>query len=478
MATYYGEGSVVAQGRKLTYMLTSQITHGAEGAVYNIEGKPNYVAKIYDQKRYDAVTNRREGRPDGREFMHAKLRSMVSLSAAVSSQKWASTTGHSFLAWPVDTLLDAQGRFSGYVMPRVKGTGNLYAAIDEGAHDGFFGPGSYTWKTSIKIAKQLAYVVGKLHECGIVVGDFNPQNFLLDKAGFISFVDIDSYTISPLYKTLVAFPGLVAPELQGKPWSSKRDSCQFTMESDNFSLACLVFQLLTGKHPFNAIVMRAGMASVSQSSTELNISNGDCPYVHHGIAQRQPDAPDVYGLLFPAYLRELCNRCFDYTGATASKPETMKRRPTAAEWYYALDRLDREQGMRRCAAHAEHYYLPGAGVSGATRCPWCERDAYLEQRKQAILHTVTTGKTSGGATGVVAGSGAGGMSVAAAVSQPAGHALATQASGVKAVLRSCLRSFGTIFKWAAGVAIGVPLLVLAVQHWQVTLLLLFLFLLA
>lgn len=480
MATYYGEGSAVANGQRVTYTLTSQITHGAEGAVYNIEGKPNYVAKIYDQKRYDAVTNRREGRPDGRDFMHAKLRNMVRLSTTVNTQKWASIMGHDFLAWPVDTLLDAQGLFCGYVMPRVKGKGNLYAAVDEGAHEGFFGPGVYTWKMSIMIAKQLAYVVGKLHECGIVVGDFNPQNFLLDQKGLVSFVDIDSYTITPLYKTLVAFPGFVAPELQGKPWSSMRESCQFTKESDDFSLACVIFQLLTGKHPFNAIVVRAGMDSVSQSSTELNISNGDCPYVHHGIAKRQPDAPDVFGLLFPSWLRELCNRCFDYTAATASKPGTIKGRPTAADWYFALDRLERERGLRCCAQNAQHYYLPGVGVSGSIRCPWCERDAYLEERKKAILRVSGSGGTvpktsaSAGGAGSLVGSSAGGGTTA--VQKQATRQSAAVKSSVR--IRGVVRICSKVIKWMAAFAIGIPLLVLAIEHWEFALLIAVLFFLA
>ena len=480
MATYYGEGSAVARGQRVSYTLTSQIMHGAEGTVYNIEGKPDYVAKIYDQKRYDAVTNRREGRPDGREFMHAKLRSMVRLCTTVNAQKWASTKGHSFLAWPVDTLLDEKGLFCGYVMPRVKGKGNLYAAVDEGAHDGFFGPGVYTWKSSIKMGKQLAYVVGKLHECGIIVGDFNLQNLLVDQNGFLSFVDNDSFTISPLYKTLVAFPGYVAPELQGKPWSSMRDSCQFTKESDDFSLACVIFQLLTGKHPFNAIVMKTGMDSVSQSSTELNIINGDCPYVHHGIAKRQPDAPDVFGLLFPSWLRELCNRCFDYTAATATKPETIKGRPTAAEWYYALDRLEREQGLRRCAQNAQHYYLPGVGVSGSTRCPWCERDAYLEERKNAILRVSRNGsaapKSSGsaGRTSPQANASVG-SGTTAIQKQGVRQPVAVQTSGLTpAAVKFC----GKAFKWVAAIAIGIPLLVVAIEHWEFVLLIALLFLFA
>ncbi|MDO4805704.1 MAG: hypothetical protein Q4A07_00505 [Coriobacteriales bacterium] len=471
MVTYFGENGASANGRGVTYVLGDQIKHGTEGTVYSIEGNPGMVAKVYAQKRYDEVSDRRQGRPDGRAFMHAKLREMVRQGKSVNSQQWSSVHGHSFLAWPADTLVDANGRFCGYVMPRVKGKGNLYAAIDEGAHDGFFGPGNYTWRTAIKIAKQLAYVVGKLHDAGIVVGDFNPQNFLIDSNGFVSFCDTDSYTISPKYKTFVAFPGYVAPELQGKPWSMTRPDCQFTKESDVFSLSCLIFQLLTGKHPFNGIVMRSGMNSVSQSSEERNITNGDCPYVHHGIAVRQPDAPDVYGLLFPPELRDLCNRCFDYTVKDARNPKTISRRPTAADWYFALDALS-ETGysgnrLTCCKSNAQHYYLPGAGISRSSRCPWCERDEHFASASAAFR----SGADGGGiapntATSVisspnmVSAKNAGGP----VVQKPNANTQTTQGYGLTP---NAAKFCKTALKWAACAAVVVTLIALVLNVWPI-----------
>ncbi len=471
MATYYGESGSSANGQGVAYVLTNQIKHGTEGTVYDIQGKPNLVAKIYSQKRYDEVANRRQGRPDGRAFMHAKLTEMVRMGRFVNSQRWASIRGHNFLAWPIDTLVDANGLFCGYVMPRVKGKGNLYAAVDEGAHDVFFGRGKYTWKMAIKIAKQLAFVVGKLHEAGIVVGDFNPQNFLLDSDGFVSFCDTDSYTISPTYKTLVAFPGFVAPELQGKPWSLTRQDCQFTKESDMFSLSCLIFQLLTGKHPFNGIVMRSGMSSVSQSSEERNITNGDCPYVHHGIAKRQPDAPDVFGLLFPVELRELCNRCFDYTGANATQPATIKHRPTAADWYYALNTI--ENKLKRCAKNGEHYYIPGAGVNGDKRCPWCERDEYRSSLNIAFRNgsgsTTSTASANGVALKSTTPNGSSTKFTGANAPQNTrAVASTTQSSGLTPAAAEFCK---TALKWVAGIVIAIPVLAFLAEGWPIILLL-------
>lgn len=448
MATYYGETGSKAGGSGATYTLASRIGHGSEGDVYAIDGQPEYVAKIYADAKYVQVTNRHEGRPNGQEFMHAKVREMVRLSPVLKTQQWASYHSHSFLAWPTDTLVDASGSFCGYVMPRVRGTGNLYGAVDDYAHDSFFGPGNYTWKTAIKIAKQLAFVTGKLHEAGIVIGDFNPQNYLLDRDGLVSFVDIDSYTISPSFKTLVAFPGLVAPELQGKPWSKKRNDCQFTKESDDFSLACLIFQLLTGEHPFNAVIMKPGMASVSQSSQELNIRNGDCPYVKHGIVPRKASAPDVFGLLLPDYLRILFIKCFDYTSKDATSPERIKARPTAAEWYAALDKLDNER-MRQCRANPQHYYLPGAGVMGKSTCPWCERDEYTANAQKKMSHGASSAASrpapSAGSTTQSPAKGAGTTHTVAS-QQP----VKAQSTGPTP---SAARPFITALKWIVGIVI-------------------------
>ena len=52
----------------------------------------------------------------------------------------------------------------------------------------------------------------------------------------------------------------------------------------------------------------------------------------------------------------------------------------------------------QCKVNPQHYYLPGVGVSGSTRCPWCERDENLNRPDPSKGGKTGQASTSGAST--------------------------------------------------------------------------------
>lgn len=89
----------------------------------------------------------------------------------------------------------------------------------------------------------------KLHSAGILMGDINPRNILVDRDCDIYFIDTDSYQfgkhICPVGMELFSSPRL------------HKSGCKYsqnprTIEDEYYAIACLVFYILfLGKYPYN-----------------------------------------------------------------------------------------------------------------------------------------------------------------------------------------------------------------------------------
>jgi DNA-binding helix-hairpin-helix protein with protein kinase domain len=294
---------------------------GGEGDVFDIPGSFGMVAKIYSPCKRTAEQER-------------KLSAMVNIKPGVMEQ----------YAWPLDVLYE-DGRFAGFVMPRVTGREKLRNIYVYDKREG------RPWTLYIAIAKNLAAAVYNVHEIGQVAGDLNPENILVDsQTGMVTLVDTDSYHITDsngnVYRCGVGMPEFVAPELQGKHYPSE-PLPTFTKESDEFALSVLMFALLmNGAHPF-ACKTVSGSSSMFQPID--NMVGGVCAYF---AESSRPNieipkyAPGINSL--PLDIQGLFHRSF----VEGLKAPAM--RPRAEEWYYALERL--EQNIRKCARNSAHQY--------------------------------------------------------------------------------------------------------------------------
>jgi len=337
---------------------------GGEGDIYEITNAVHLVAKKYKPKR---ATIEREQK----------------IIAMLGNPPSAKEIGQ--FTWPVDLLYENR-QFAGYVMPRL----NKPRALNEVyVYDDRKG---ITWDFYISVAKNLAAAIHCVHEIGHVCGDLNPDNISVDNQGFITLLDTDSYHIydkvnNRTFRCEVGRPEYVPRELQGLHLGSA-PLPTYTEETDNFTLAVLIFCLLmNGSHPFACAVTRQSV-SASKFQPVGNIAKGLFPFMQTQTGLSIPSYAPPLAILTDE-LQELFKRVF------VDGHRNPKARPKPDEWYYALDHLNRS--LKKCAKDNTHLYY-----AGLNDCPWCE----VEQKMKSIYaagasngsQTATTGAVATGAT--------------------------------------------------------------------------------
>ena len=344
------------QGKK--YELEKQLKSGGEGVVYSIKDQPALVAKLYKAERIaDAAL---------REWTKNKILAMLDMNFDPRID------GRIIVAWPVDALFDGRGEFQGFIMPKIKNMKSLVWATRPSDRASLW-PKGYKWHYSIAIAFNLSLVIEKLHASGIVVGDMNTNNILIDSSGHVILIDADSFNIktkdNQIYKCIVGFPEVLPAELQGKDLTKPTN--QFSEKADCFSLAVHIFNLLCNNcHPFGCLNYNTVHGSSSNPKIMDNIVKGYCPYVSGSTENIVDDALDM--AIFPSEIRNLFDRSFHYDATTAVKQATIMNRPSAQEWRIALSNLYRD-GVNTCKDNSLHEYPK----SYTKECPWCA----IEKRK-------------------------------------------------------------------------------------------------
>lgn len=345
---------MVYKGYYRNYNLAGKLGQGGEGAVFEIEGSPDKVAKIYHEAKLSA----------DRE-LEGKIRTMI-------QQPVRSFMGDVLtVTWPQDALFDHNGKFRGYVMPKASNMKHLFAARRERERKEMFP--AYNLMTATVIARNLAVAVNHIHQAGTVIGDFNPNNIMVDRKGHITLIDADSFSVTDkirnkTYKCCVSVPEYVAPELQNKNWCDR--SSVFTEASDNFALAIHIFMLLMNNyHPFGCNISDKSCSGNDYVKTEDNIVKGICPFVKGNRGMIPPKAP-LFDRL-PSYIQVLFKRAFIYDYHSANFCDTIKRRPSAMEWADALYRMVNEgshksKGLKDKTASAYNEKVNPAESDGAS----------------------------------------------------------------------------------------------------------------
>lgn len=322
------------------------LNRGGEGAVYDIIGHPDKVAKIYH-----SAADARKREP--------KIREMALIS---ESNAFKSANIGKDIAWPLAPLFDSNRQFVGFVMEKINSTTELDQLY-------VYPPQKTTMpiRERINCLISICGVIGKLHSIDQVFGDFNPNNIKIRSDGTACFVDADSYHIKSsgkLYKCIVCCPGYVAPEIirkcKGTTYEAYKGSV-FTKESDNFALAIHIFRMLMhGAHPYTCKRHTRGIGSApAPKPIDRHVETGDTPFFRKVPNFVPPDyAPDVSAL--PPYIRDLFRRAFVEGHSNPSA------RPDPSEWSSALRRYLGE--LSTCSNKAHHYW------NGAASCPYCEAD--------------------------------------------------------------------------------------------------------
>ncbi len=345
-------GIMYGKDRNKKYELGQKIKSGGEGTVYSIVGQSKLVAKVYKAERL----------ADSSLMKPTEEKILAMLDMNFNPQ----TDGKLIVAWPTDALYDSSGNFIGYIMPKIENMKSIIWAMRPSDRDAFWLNG-YRWQYSIAIAFNLAYVIEKLHAAGIVVGDMNTNNILIDPTGNVTLIDAGSFNISTkqgrLYKCIVGFPEVLPPELQGKDLTKPNN--QFSDKTDCFALAIHVFTLLNNNcHPFGCLDYNTEHASSSNPKIMDNILKGFCPYVNGETGNTVEDSLGM--AVFSKEINTLFQRAFQYNANTAVKQTTIANRPTAKEWREALEKFY-QAGFSSCNKNPLHEF--SKNYNGG--CPWC-----------------------------------------------------------------------------------------------------------
>lgn len=328
---------------------------GGEGAVYAIAGMPDYVLKIY---------------LDGKatETKYRKLQAMLDTKMSESAMQQ--------ITWPLDIVYE-NGKFAGYVMPRLSGTEELNVMYSD------------KYKCSLMekltIARNLCVAVNSVHEAGQVCGDLNPKNVAVNPVtAKVKLVDTDSYHItdhdSRVYRCEVGLPEYLPGEIQEKMKNGDNlvtaSLPTFSRASDLFALAVHIFALImNGSHPYACAIstppynidrLTEGQRSVAAPQPIDNICSGFFPFYEKRPGVTTPQYAPEFSIL-PQNMQDLFIRAFVYGHKS---PEL---RPDAKTWYQAIVQM--QQNLTICRADRYHMYPNTLG-----QCPWCQ----IEQRMKSI----------------------------------------------------------------------------------------------
>ena len=125
-----------------------------------------------------------------------------------------------------------------------------------------------TTKDLLCILEKVIDTVIALHKEGIIIGDFNDQNILVDKQMNIHFIDCDSWTIDSEKCDVIM-------DLYRDPFLKGND---FTVETDTYALSILIWKTLTRIHPYGGTMnpdmdimerMRLGISVIDNPKVKI-----------------------------------------------------------------------------------------------------------------------------------------------------------------------------------------------------------------
>ncbi|MBX3433558.1 MAG: hypothetical protein KF847_09575 [Pirellulales bacterium] len=319
---------VLVDGAGREVVLGDEIGRGGEGTVFEVVGRPELAAKLYKKSPLD-------------EEQTAKFRALVERRSAELDK---------ISAWPQGMLFNPGDNVPlGLVMSRVVGARSLHELYGTTNRRRHFPDAQ--WRHLLLAARNIAAAFHTLHDAGVVLGDVNQGNMLVDSQMMVRLIDCDSFQISTgerLFTCPVGTPHFTPPELQ----TLKLREVARTVEHDRFGLAVLVFHMLfVGRHPYAGRFRRTGDLSIERAIAERRFAFSRDR--HETLVDPPPaslhleDLPPGLAVLFE----------------TAFRGEP-RERPEPIDWIRSLESLIKE--CKLCSYDAAHVYF-----RGLKECPWC-----------------------------------------------------------------------------------------------------------
>ena len=309
-----------------SYITGRELGRGGEGCVYELQSHRDLVLKLYTEPL--SATKQ------------AKLEQMIAMRTDALA---------SYAALPADLVKNANGLVCGFVMKKLTAYVPLHHVFSPMDRKKMFPDKGYNFL--VHVARNLATAFHQLHQAGIVVGDVNEGNILISSSGLAAFIDCDSFQIpngNTYFFCEVGVPRYTPPELL-RLQSFER--VVRTTNTDNFSLAILLFQLLfLGRHPYAG--KHRGAADIDE---ETAIKQHQFAYSLQNLKKKLSPPPDSFDInALPEEVIALFHKAFESTD-----------RPTPADWITALGTM--LTNIVTCPISKLHAY-----PANLTECPWCQ----------------------------------------------------------------------------------------------------------
>jgi serine/threonine-protein kinase len=334
-----------------------KIGAGGEGLVYDAVG-PNAQQMAF--KEYSTETLRDRG-----EATRKKLLAMI----ANPPRDPSNDPNHQTFVWPKALVLVGNS-LSGFCMPLLTGPWRSGIDIVDARERNENGVKDWHWGLRAGICCNLARAVDALHDNNVVWGDLHERNFVINRHGFVTLLDLDTAAIRVPDGTNYPASGAAQPEWCALEISSATGP---TREGDLWALAVQIYiMLMEGVRPFAA-------AGYHTDSFRENIERGLFPIVDSTIrlpvwSPFSPPSPPLDVL--PPDLQRLFRRCF---GPGRTNPAA---RPAAREFVTVLGQL--RGNLKICNTDSTHVWAPPRST-----CPWCERLATAHAAAAAYKETKT-----------------------------------------------------------------------------------------
>jgi len=180
--------------------------------------------------------------------------------------------------------------------------------------------GRLSWEQTIEVGKSIARALEHAHYYGIIHRDLKPANLFLTKEGKLKLGDFgiardtERTALTAAGKTVGTYAYMAPEQITGDPPVSRK--------TDLYSLGCVLFELLTGRPPFEADnAAQMLMQHIEMKPPRVSSLCADCPIwlesIIEKLLEKEPDDRFFDALAVHTALKDVSTKVAE--GASISK---------------------------------------------------------------------------------------------------------------------------------------------------------------